>query len=263
MKGDFSQDWEKYVQEYDKYTREDHAVWEALYQRQVDLLEGRADPLFLESLPAISFRPDAIPEFDEVNEKLRPKTGWEIKAVPGLIPDRDFFTMLLNKKFPVSTWIRSMEQLDYLQEPDMFHDVFGHVPLLTVQAYCDFLSGLADIALDYIDNKDALTVLARLYWYTIEFGLIRKEGVGLRIYGAGIFSSKTEVPYSLEADVPRYDFDVKKIMQTPKKIDDLQYHYFVIRSYTQLYESLKETPDCIDECLVEGVEADITQTQNL
>ncbi len=226
-------------QDYEKYTEQDRAVWRLLFERQAAQLPGLADDAFLQGIEAIHFRADAIPRFEEMNTQLRQITGWEVAVVKGLIPNKDFFELLYNRAFPASTWLRKMEELEYLEEPDMFHDVYGHVPLLTNQNFCDFLRGLSGIALKHIDNEWAIELLSRLYWYTVEFGLIGTPA-GLRIYGAGILSSSGESVYSL-SDVPQQvPFNVADIYKTPYIKDKFQEKYFVIESYQQLYESLPE-----------------------
>lgn len=231
-------------QEYDKYTAEDQKVWSLLFNRQMEVLPGRADDAFFDGLRMIKFSAGNIPVFTETNQHLSAITGWEIEVVAGLIPDRDFFELLASCRFPCSTWLRTLEQLNYLQEPDMFHDVFGHVPLLTNQAYCDFLSGLAVIALKHIENPWAIELLSRIYWFTIEFGVIQSDN-GLRIYGAGIMSSPGESEFSLQHKVPNYPFDVAHIFSTPYIKSKYQERYFVIQGYEQLYKSL----DKIEEVL--------------
>ena len=159
--------------------------------------------------------------------------------VPGIVDDAIFFQLMANRKFPASTWLRKMSELDYLEEPDMFHDVFAHVPLLTNQAFVDFLQELSKIGLEYIDNKWAIELLSRVYWFTVEFGLIR-EAEGLRIYGAGILSSAGETLFSLSEKPKRFEYNVEQILNTPYRKDTFQDRYFIIDSYEQLYESLPE-----------------------
>lgn len=216
------------------YTAEDHAVWKALYKRQLDVLPGRAITEFLDNLSTLGIDQDRIPNFDDVNDILQKRTGWQVVAVPGLIPDEPFFELLANRRFPVGNFIRTAQQLDYIQEPDVFHDVFGHVPLLADETFANYIEeygkgGLKAAKLGQI-NK-----LARLYWYTVEFGLIREKG-DLRIYGAGILSSPTESVFALESDSPhRIEFDLKRVLQTEFQIDDFQDNYFVIDSFDQLF----------------------------
>lgn len=237
-------------QDYDRYSKEDFKVWELLYNRQSEVLPGRAAEEYLSGIKKIDFVADRIPNYTDMNEKLRNITGWEVVVVPGLIDNKPFFEYLHNCKFPASTWLRRLEELDYLEEPDMFHDIYGHVPLLTNQPFCDFLSGLAGIALKHIENEWAVEMLSRVYWYTVEFGLIKKDDK-LEIYGAGILSSAGESVYSLESDKPaRVPYDVARLLQTPYIKDKFQETYFVINSYEELYNSLPVIEVELEKALV-------------
>lgn len=228
------------IQEYDKYVAEDHEVWSILYKRMMEILPKYSSQAYLDGMNDVGLEGDRIPNFDECNAKLSKKTGWKIYVVPGLIDNKPFFEHLSNREFPSSTWLRKKSQLEYLEEPDMFHDIFGHVPLLANLHFANFLTELASIALEHIENDWAVEILSRLYWYTVEFGLI-KEGAGLKVYGAGILSSSGETQYSIDSDIPvRMPYDVKKIFQTPYIKDKFQEQYFVIDSYEQLYKSLPE-----------------------
>lgn len=236
-------------QEYEKYTDEDFQVWKLLYERQMPQLPGAAVPEYIEGIHRVKFVADRIPRFDETNALLRSYTGWELVVVPGLIPDKEFFELLSNKKFPASTWLRKLSELDYLEEPDMFHDVFGHVPLLTNQHLVDYLQMLSRIALQYIKDPWAIELLSRIYWFTVEFGLIRESGK-LLIYGAGILSSKGETWYSLNDPKPeRHPFDVEKILNTPYRKDEFQKEYFVLESFSQLPEAIPELEALLPEML--------------
>ena len=237
---------ESMIQEYDKYTEEDFKVWKILYDRQIVNLPDAASTAYLDGLRAVNFTADKIPDFNETNAVLHHLTGWELAVVPGLIDDDIFFKLMANQEFPASTWLRKMEELDYLEEPDMFHDVFGHVPLLSNQAFADFLQGLSKIALKHIDNRWAIELISRIYWFTVEFGLIREEK-GLRIYGAGILSSAGETKYSLSDEPPHIPYDVKTILNTPYRKDVFQNRYFVINSYEQLFNSLTEIEQVLEE----------------
>ena len=189
---------------------------------------------------AMGMRADRIPKFEDLNRMLRAATGWELIGVQGLLPELDFFDHLANRRFPVTWWIRKPEQLDYLAEPDLFHDLFGHVPLLMNPVFADYMAayGRGGVKAHGI-GPEALVNLTRLYWYTVEFGLIREPG-GLRIYGAGILSSKGESIHCLESAAPnRIGFDMERIMQTRYRIDSYQKTYFVIDSYEQLMEATR------------------------
>lgn len=227
-------------QEYEKYTAEDFQVWKLLYERQMLQLPGSAIQEYMDGINRVQFVADKIPKFDDVNKSLKSYTGWELVVVPGLIPDKDFFELLASKKFPASTWLRKLSELDYLEEPDMFHDVFGHVPLLTNHDVVSYLQELSKIALEYIDDPWAIELMSRIYWFTVEFGLIR-DGGQLRIYGAGILSSKGETEYSLHDPKPeRHPFNVEKILNTPYRKDVFQKEYFVIDSFQQLSGCISE-----------------------
>jgi phenylalanine-4-hydroxylase len=241
---DTTLDWK---QAYHDYTEEDFNVWKLLYERQMQQLPHKATQAFLDGIEILHFSANEIPKFEQINLILKQQTGWQLHVVPGLLPNQSFFELMLKGKFCATTWFRKLEEIDYLEEPDMFHDVFGHVPLLTNQPLCDFLKQLSRIALKHIDNEAVIEAVARLYWYTIEFGLI-EEADGLRIYGAGILSSFAETDYSLLSDVPqRLPFHVETMMNTPYIKDRFQEQYFVIQSFEQLYESIEEIERRIDE----------------
>jgi phenylalanine-4-hydroxylase len=243
-----------FVQEYDKYTPEDHRVWQILFERQIKGLPGKATQAYLDGIHKVGFVAEKVPQFEEVNKLLTQITGWRIHVVPGLIPNNEFFELMRDRNFCATTWLRKMEELDYLEEPDMFHDVFGHVPLLTNQPLCNFLADLSSIALKHIDKPLAIECVARLYWFTVEFGLIQ-EPEGLRIYGAGILSSSGETEYSLFSPTPkRLPYDVWTIINTPYIKDKYQAQYFVIESFDQLYNSVAEIERCIEKMLVMDAE---------
>ena len=223
-------------QRWSLYTEDEHKVWQTLYDRQVKILANRAVPEFYEGLEALNLNDGGIPDFDKINEKLEDLTGWKVIAVPHLIPDDVFFEHLANRRFPAGRFIRSRNQLDYLQEPDIFHDVFGHVPLLTQPVFADYMEAYGKGGLRAL-RHDCLTNLARLYWYTVEFGLM-KRGDDLKIYGAGIVSSRTESVFCVEDPSPnRIHFDLKRLMQTDYRIDDFQQVYFVINSFEELLDA--------------------------
>ncbi|HXH00754.1 MAG TPA: phenylalanine 4-monooxygenase [Xanthomonadaceae bacterium] len=225
-------------QPWDDYTPTDHDTWARLFRPQREVLAGRACDEFLRAQDAMGLTPDAIPKFTELNRVLGGATGWQVIGVEGLLPELDFFDHLANRRFPVTWWIRKPEQIDYIAEPDLFHDLFGHVPLLMVPMFADYMAayGRGGIKAHGI-GTEALQNLTRLYWYTVEFGLI-KQAEGLRIYGSGIVSSKGESLYSLESPAPnRIAFDLQRIMRTRYRIDDYQKTYFVIDSFEQLIEA--------------------------
>lgn len=227
-------------QPWSAYTRTDHEVWATLFERQQQLLVGRAGTEFLRSQRDMGMSAHRIPKFDDLNRMLRAATGWEIVGVEGLLPELVFFEHLANRRFPVTWWIRKPEQLDYLAEPDLFHDLFGHVPLLMNPVFADYMAayGRGGVKAHAL-GPEALANLTRLYWYTVEFGLIR-EADGLRIYGAGILSSKGESIHCLESASPnRIGFDLERIMRTRYRIDSYQKTYFVIDSYEQLMDATR------------------------
>lgn len=232
-------------QEYSKYTDEDFAVWRTLYERQMDILPKCASRSYLEALQTVNFSGEKIPNFDEINEILSTTSGWKLEVVPNIIPNEQFFPLLSNKTFSATTWLRKMSELDYLEEPDMFHDVFGHVPLLSNPTFCAFFKGLADIGMKYLDNEKAIEMLGRMYWFTIEFGLIWEHNE-IRIYGAGILSSHGETKYSLSDEPKHINFSVPAILEQEYDNMKIQDKYFIIESFEQLFESLPEIEEYIE-----------------
>ncbi|PCG10545.1 phenylalanine 4-monooxygenase [Sphingomonas ginsenosidimutans] len=241
-------------QGWDRYTPEEHATWDTLFARQLRQLPGRVAPEFLEGLDVLRLSRPGIPDFAELSDRLMAATGWQVVAVPGLVPDDVFFDHLANRRFVAGNFIRRPNELDYLQEPDVFHDVFGHVPLLANPVFADYMQaygrgGQRAAAMGAIDR------LARLYWYTVEFGLVRTDD-GLKLYGAGIVSSHAESIFALDDPSPhRLGFDLKRLLRTRYRIDDFQQNYFVIDSFEDLldvtlntdfgpvYEQLAGLPD--------------------
>lgn len=240
-------------QNYENYTAENHHVWQLLFDRQMKQLPSMASMAYLEGIDAVGFVRTGIPNFDEVNKRLEKLTGWQIEVVKGLVPTKEFFELLNQKRFPSSTWLRTLAELDYLEEPDMFHDTFGHIPILSNQDFCNFLKGFSEIALEYIDNEWALKMISRLYWFTVEFGLIRDAESGLRIYGAGILSSSGESIYCLSDKPQHLPYVPEQIALTDYRIDIMQEKYFVIDSYKQLFESLPEIASVIRKYAEEPV----------
>ncbi|SFS12151.1 phenylalanine 4-monooxygenase [Sphingomonas jatrophae] len=250
-------------QGWDRYTAEEHAIWDQLFERQVKLLPGRACEAYLRGLDVLRLSRPGIPDFEELTERLMRATGWRVVAVPGLVPDAVFFEHLANRRFVAGNFIRRADQLDYLQEPDVFHDVFGHVPMLADPVFADFIQAYGQGGLRSM-GYGALDKLARLYWYTVEFGLVEEAGA-LRIYGSGIVSSAGESRFALDSDSPhRIGFDLKRVMRTRYRIDDYQQNYFVIRSFDELlrtavdtdfaplYAELASLPDFAPGEIVEG-----------
>ncbi|WP_369925734.1 phenylalanine 4-monooxygenase [Xanthomonas sp. NCPPB 2632] len=220
------------------YSKTDHEVWDTLYSRQRALLPAYACQEFLDGVERFGLGDGGIPRFDDLNRVLGAATGWEVVAVEGLLPDEVFFDHLAHRRFPVSWWIRRPDQLDYLSEPDLFHDLFGHVPLLLNPVFADYMQAYGKGGMKaHAIGPEALMNLTRLYWYTVEFGLIRTEA-GLRIYGAGIVSSKSESIYSIDSTAPnRIGFDLARVMNTRYRIDSHQQAYFVIDDFAQLFDA--------------------------
>jgi phenylalanine-4-hydroxylase len=241
-------------QNWERFASAEHAVWDLLFARQSEALKGRAVSDFFRGLDVLRLSKPGIPDFDELNERLFARTGWTIVSVPGLVPDEIFFAHLARRRFPAGNFIRAADSLDYIEQPDVFHDVFGHVPLLAQPAVADFMQamgaeGLAALA------AGALHRLARLYWYSVEFGLAREAGE-TRIYGAGLLSSFGESHFALASPEPRRaPFDLARVLRTRYRSDAFQEGYFVVDSFDALlrvltdadlaglYEELAMTPD--------------------
>ncbi len=240
---------QKYLieQNWADYSEAEHDVWRTLFKRQESVLVNRVVPVFLEGLHYLGVASgNGIPNFKELSKTLRQKTGWEIVAVPGLVPDDAFFELLANRKFPSGCFIRRPDQLDYLQEPDVFHDIFGHVPLLAHPVFADYMQAYGKAGLKALGGGH-LHRLARLYWYTVEFGLIQ-TAEGLRTYGSGIVSSYSETIYCLENPKPnRLKFDLKRVMRTNYRIDDFQETYFVIPNFDVLFNETTQDLEKIYE----------------
>lgn len=217
------------------YTREEHAVWRTLFERQSRLLPGRACDEFIRGMQVLPIGPEQIPDFEQMSKVLKKHTGWEVVAVPGLVPDDVFFEHLAHRRFPAGQFIRKPHELDYLEEPDVFHDVFGHVPMLMNPVIADYIQAYGEGGLR-AKRLGALDKLARVYWYTVEFGLVQQAD-GLRIYGAGIASSASETRFAVESDSPnRVRFALDRVMQTRYRIDDFQETYFVLGHLDELLE---------------------------
>ena len=242
------------AQDWARYTGAEHVLWDRLFARQAEQLKDRAVPAFLNGLDVLHLSKPGIPDFEELSERLYRQTHWRVVAVPGLVPDEVFFEHLANRRFVAGRFIRKPEQIDYLQEPDVFHDLFGHVPLLADPVFADYMQAYGEGGLRAA-RLGAIERLARLYWHTVEFGLIRTEA-GLRIYGSGIVSSHGESRYALDDPAPpRILFDMPRVMRTRYRIDAFQPLYVVIDSFegllkltletdfAPLYRSLEGTPD--------------------
>ncbi len=227
-------------QNWNRFTPEEHAVWDTLFARQTAMLPGRASDAFLRGVDVLRLSKPGIPDFTELSERLMAATGWRVVAVPGLVPDALFFDHLANRTFVAGNFIRRADQLDYLEEPDVFHDVFGHVPMLADPVFADYMAAYGRGG-QRAGSLGALKRLARLYWYTVEFGLVEEAGA-LRIYGAGIVSSRGESVFALDDPSPnRIGFDLSRVMRTDYRIDDFQQSYFVIPSFDELLRITVET----------------------
>jgi phenylalanine-4-hydroxylase len=242
-------------QDWDRYTPQEHAMWDHLFARQAAMLPGRVVPEFMAGLDILRMTRPGIPDFAELSERLMAATGWQVVAVPGLVSDHVFFDHLANRRFVAGRFIRTPEQIDYLEEPDVFHDVFGHVPLLAHPVFADYMQAYGEGGLR-ADGLGAIERLARLYWYTVEFGLIRHDD-GLRLFGAGIVSSYGESIFALDDPSPnRLGFDLRRLMRTRYRIDDYQQTYFVIDSFEELLRQTVETDFAPIYAALEG-EADL------
>jgi len=240
------------AQDWQRYTAADHDTYRRLYERQEALLPGRACDEFIRALPALGVK-DRIPRFDEINERLYKATRWEIVGVPGLIPEVPFFTLLSQRRFPVTDWIRTPPEFDYIVEPDVFHDLFGHVPMLFDPGIADYIQAYGEGGLK-AEALGACEMLSRLYWYTIEFGLVRQHGA-LRAYGAGILSSPGELRHAVESPQPqRLGLTLERAMRTRYKIDSFQATYFIVDSlqalfamtepdFAPVYERVRQLPE--------------------
>lgn len=227
-------------QEFDKYTAEDLKVWQTLFERQQDNIQNHASSYYRQALVDMKsvINGEELPNFEKINEWLSHRTGWQIQVVTGLIGMDDFFEMLAQKKFPSSTWLRSIEQLDYLEQPDMFHDTFGHVPLLSNPKYSNFMQEYGKLGCEYFDDKVRLKKLKRLYWFTIEFGLIQEEE--LKIFGAGILSSFGESNVALNAEAKEHlPFDLNRMLNTGFIFSEMQERYFITPDFETLENSIQ------------------------
>jgi phenylalanine-4-hydroxylase len=226
-------------QHWERFTAEEHGVWDTLFARQQELLQGRAVSDFFKGLDVLRLSKPGIPDLDELNERLFARTGWTIVSVPGLVPDDIFFDHLSKRRFPAGNFIRAADSLDYIEQPDVFHDVFGHVPLLAQQEVADFMQAMGAEGLAAL-RAGALHRLARLYWYSVEFGLAKEDGA-LRIYGAGLLSSFGESHFSLESEAPkRRTFNIPEVLRTRYRSDAFQHGYFVIPSFAALLRLLTD-----------------------
>lgn len=220
------------------WTKAENETWNILISRQTEIVRTRASKEFLEGLDRIQFSSDRVPQHTEINKRLKDFTGWQVEIVPALIPAKEFFSLLANKKFPAASFIRIPEELDYIQEPDIFHEFYGHVPLLTLQKYADFMEEFGKLALS-VPGKDRRQ-LFRLFWFTVEFGLLKTQD-GIKAYGGGMLSSIHETVYSVDSNIPvREDFDILKALRTPYRIDIPQPLYYMLNDFSDLFKILDQ-----------------------
>lgn len=225
-------------QQFEKYTAEDFKVWKTLFERQEMNIKDKSCKEYLDCLTDLKpvLNASSIPDFSDLNDVLFQETGWSIEVVPGLIPVNHFFELLSKKKFCSSTWLRSMEQLDYIEEPDMFHDIFGHIPLFMNKDFGDFAQKMGEVGVRFKDSEDILIELQRIYWFSIEFGLLKGEQP--KIYGAGILSSFGETNYVYESNVEIIPFNIKEVVSTYFCNSEIQTKYFLLDSFEDLFKSI-------------------------
>ncbi|GGA81204.1 phenylalanine-4-hydroxylase [Puia dinghuensis] len=234
-------------QAYDMYAEEDHNTWAILLQRQSELhSKGKVSREYLNGLDKLRINKHRIVKITEVGDALKEVSGWSLIPVNGLIPNRDFFYMLINKKYPVTVYMRKPSELEFSEQPDIFHDVCGHLPLLVNEKFTRFLTAYSAIALKYINNERAIDLLGRLYWFTYEMGLIIEDGQ-FRAYGGAIITSSGEFENIEREEIPKYDFDLHRIFKTPYNSFKLQREYFFIHSFDDLFNCLED----IEEKLIE------------
>jgi phenylalanine-4-hydroxylase len=224
-------------QDYAAYTEEQHSVWAELVGRVLPELELHAARAYLEGFDIIGLQRDRLPNLASISARLRPRTGWSSTPVSGFLPAPAFFEMLASRNFPTTTWLRSRESLEYTPEPDIFHDVFGHVPMHAHKVFADFLEHYGRVCAS-ISDPAALEKLGRLFWYTVEFGLIR-EGAGFKVYGSGLISSHGECRNVMDGHCSIHDFSLDEVLATPVKVDELHKLLFAVSSFDQIYEAMR------------------------
>jgi phenylalanine-4-hydroxylase len=225
-------------QQYQDYTPEQHAVWEELVRRRRPQLESHACREYLEGFEIIGLRDDRLPNLSAISSRLKPRTGWSTTPVTGFLPAEAFFEMLAARMFPTTTWLRDRNSLEYIPEPDIFHDVFGHVPMHAHRVFADFLQHYGSVCAN-IKDADVLERLGRLFWYTVEFGLIRQDGQ-IKVYGSGVISSHGECTNVIDGGCEVRDFKLDEVLSTPVKVDEIHRLLFAIESFDQIYEAMHE-----------------------
>jgi len=232
-------------QDYAAYTLEQHAVWAELVSRRMPQLQEHAAQEYLEGYEYIGLKHDQLPNLSEISSRLEPRTGWNTTPVSGFMPGPAFFEMLAARKFPTTTWLRSRESLEYTPEPDIFHDVFGHVPMHAHPVFADFLQHYGQLCAAQTDEA-MLERIGRIFWYTVEFGLIRQGGK-IKVYGSGLISSNGECTNVINGGCAIRDFDIDEVLRTPVKVDEMHKLLFAIDSFEQIYEALRVTEERIEE----------------
>ena len=226
-------------QDYAAYTPEQHAVWQELVSRRMPQLHEHACQEYLDGFEQIGLRADSIPNLAEVNKRLEPLTGWNATPVSGFLPPDAFFEMLAARRFPTTTWLRSRESMEYTPEPDIFHDVLGHVPMHAHPVFADFLQHYGKVCATIMGDKDKLERMGRLFWFTVEFGVIRQNG-GIKLYGSGLISSHGESTYVIKGGPEIRDFNLEQVLEQQFKVSEMQKVLYAVESFDQIYEAAKE-----------------------
>lgn len=229
---------------YESYSDEQHQTWRALFQRQYGIITHNASESFLRGFRLLSLDSERIARLEDVNEKLVKTSGWSVVGVAGLVSNRDFFQMLIEKKFPVTVNMRNADEIDFSELPDIFHDIYGHVPMLLNEMYCEFMAEYSKLAIKYVDDEVATNLFGRLYWFTLETGLVYEAGE-TKPYGGAILTSKNEILNIKNELIPKHDFDLYKLIGTEYNSLKLQKEYFVIKSFEQLFDSLRDIEKCV------------------
>jgi len=237
-------------QKYSEYSAEQHQVWQELVRRRRPQIESHACREYQEGYEIIGLREDRLPNFAAITAQLKPRTGWSTTAVSGFLPAQAFFEMLAARMFPTTTWLRSRDSLEYIPEPDIFHDVFGHVPMHAHRVFADFLQHYGSVCAR-INDQELLEQLGRLFWYTVEFGLIRQDGA-IKVYGSGVISSHGECSNVIEGGCEVRDFDLKEVLRTPVRVDRIHSLLFAIESFDQLYEAMHAAEDWAEQRLLQS-----------
>src|ERR1700758_4003090 len=237
-------------QDYTAYTEEQHAVWAELVGRVLPEIQKHAAREYLDGFEIIGLQRDRLPNLSSISARLEPRTGWNSTPVSGFLPAPPFFEMLAARRFPTTTWLRSRESLEYTPEPDIFHDVFGHVPMHAHRVFADFLQHYGSVCAR-IEDQELLEQLGRLFWYTVEFGLIRQEGA-IKVYGSGVISSHRECTNVIEGGCEVRDFELEEVLRTPVRVDRIHSVLFAIESFDQLYEAMHAAEEWAEQRLLQS-----------